>query len=432
MKRKALDAFINWKNSHSNKPLMVLGARQVGKTYSLMEFCKDNYEQFVYINLEMDEDIYKVFETTIDPSDIINAISILKGIVIDYSKSVIFFDEIQVSERAIQSLKYFCEAEENYHIVCAGSMLGVALNRFKSSFPVGKVYRYYMHPMDFEEYLWGIGEIPLSELIRKHFLADTQLLDPIHRKSLDLFKNFLYTGGMPASINEFIRCNKNMSLYDNEIKQSILEDYLADMSKYTTNTEHQKINKLYKSIPKQLGQVNTKFNYKLVDEKANKRSYERSIEWLCNSFIAVKCTLVEFPELPMKVYEKDNFFKIYLNDIGLLTTIANIDKKDIYSDELKIFSGMLAENYVANSFCSKGIKLHYWKSKHNAEIDFLINIEGHIIPVEVKASTNTKAKSLKVYQDRYDPYYSIRISGKNFGFVNGIKSVPLYAVHLIK
>jgi len=211
-----------------------------------------------------------------------------------------------------------------------------------------------------------------------------------------------------------------------------LEDYLSDMSKYTTSAEQIKVNKLYKSIPKQLGRNNNKFNYKLVDEKGNKRVYETSLDWLNHSFITNKCVLVDFPEIPLSAYEKENYFKIYLSDVGLLSQLAGIEKKDIYSDEMKLFSGMLTENYVANMIVSNGMRLHYWQSKHNAEIDFLINIEGNIIPVEVKASSNTKSKSLRVYVEKYKHAFAIRVSGKNFGLSGGIKSVPLYAAHLIK
>jgi hypothetical protein len=413
-------------------PLMVLGARQVGKTYSLNEFCKENYDNCLYINLETEEDIRAVFENHLDPKRIIDMIAVLKGIKVDIENTVVFFDEIQLSERAITSLKYFNEAEEEYNIVCAGSMLGVALNRFKGSFPVGKVYRQYMYPLDFEEYLWGLGENLLAEEIVRCYMSNEQLIEPIHKKALELYKEYLYVGGMPSSINEFVTADRMLSAYDETIKRSILEDYLSDMSKYTTSVEHLKITKLYKSIPRQLGRDNNKFSYKLVEEKGSRRTFETSLDWLNSSYLTNKCTLVDFPEIPLSAYEKDSFFKIYLNDVGLLTELAGFTKKDIYSDEMKLFSGMLTENYVANMLTAGGMKLYYWKSKHNAEIDFLINIEGSIIPVEVKASGNTKSKSLKVYMDKYKPVYAIRVSGKNFGMTNGIKSVPLYSAFMIK
>lgn len=431
MRRKILESFIRWKKTYSHMPLMVLGARQVGKTYTLDEFCRNNYENYLYINLDREDDIRAIFEEYSDPKRIINAIAILKGMQIDINTTVIFFDEIQVSERAISTLKYFNESKENYQIVCAGSMLGIALNRFKASFPVGKVYRQYMYPFDFEEYLWGLGENLLAEEITQSYSSNQQLIEPLHRRALELYKEFLYVGGMPASINEYVLKDKALSAYDDTIKRSIIEDYMSDMSKYTTSVENLKISKIFKSIPKQLGRGNTKFSYKLVDEKGNRRVFETSLDWLNHSFNTNKCTLVDFPEVPLSAYEKESYFKIYLSDVGLLTQLAGFTKKDIYSDEMRLFSGMLTENYVANMLTSNGLKLHYWRSKHNAEIDFLVNIDGNIIPVEVKASTNTKSKSLRVYRERYKPAYAIRISGKNFGFANGIKAVPLYAVYMI-
>lgn len=431
MKRKMLENFKTWKSTHGNMPLMVLGARQVGKTYALDEFCKENYDNYIYVNLEVEDDIREVFENYLDPKRIIDTIAVLKGIRIDIESTVIFFDEIQVSERAISSLKYFNESKEEYNIVCAGSMLGVALNRFKESFPVGKVYRQYMYPFDFEEYLLGLGEDMLVEEIINGYSTNKKLIEPVHKRALELYKEYLYVGGMPASINEFIAKDRMLSAYDDTIKRSILEDYLADMSKYTTSAEHIKVNKVYKSIPRQLGRDNNKFSYRLVDEKGSKRNFETSLEWLNNSYLTNKCTLVDFPEIPLSAYEKDNFFKVYLSDVGLLTELAGFTKKDIYSDEMKLFSGMLTENYVANMLTSGGNRLHYWKSKHNAEIDFLINIEGNVIPIEVKASSNTKSKSLKVYMDKYNPAYAIRVSGKNFGMTDGIKSVPLYSAFMI-
>ncbi len=432
MKRKITENIHKWKKFYSQMPLMVLGARQVGKTYIIDQFCRENYKNYIYINLERDDQIRDIFESTINPTQIINMIAVLKGVQFEVDETIIFFDEIQVSERAISSLKYFNEAKEKYQIVCAGSLLGVALNRFKQSFPVGKIYRQYMYPFDFEEYLWGINEGLMSEEIRKAYQLNQKLMQPVHTKALELYKEYLYIGGMPASIKEFVLKDKMLNRYDETIKKSILEDYVSDMSKYTTSSEQLKINKVFKSLPKQLGRDSTKFNYKLIEEQGGKRKFETGLDWLNQSFMTHKCTLLESPKIPLVAYEKENFFKIYLSDVGLLSQLAGIGKKDIYSDEIKLFTGMLTENYVANMLISHGMKLYYWHSKYNAEIDFLITIDGQIIPVEVKASSNTKSKSLKVYMEKYKPPYAIRISGKNFGLVNGIKSVPLYAAHMIE
>ncbi len=432
MKRKIMQNLIYWMEYESIMPYMLVGARQVGKTYILNKFCSENYSNYIYINLEKEEDIKVIFDNTLEPTEIIQKIAIFKEVTILPEDTIIFFDEIQVSERAITSLKYFAEANENYHIVCAGSLLGVALNRFKNSYPVGKVRKETLYPMDFEEFLWSIKQKKLIDEIKNCFSKNEQMMEPIHKKALSIYRDYLYIGGMPASILEYINKNYDLSRYNNIVKQNIIEAYIYDMSKYTTNTENFRINKLYKSVPKQLNRENSKFTYKIIEDKANKRNYETSIDWLINGNLVNRCTLVEIPKIPLSVYTKDSLFKIYLNDTGLLCELGKITPKNLVSHDFDLYRGMLTENYIAQAFVTNGHNLYYWKSKKNAEVDFLINIDGEIIPVEVKAATNTKSQSLRVYIERYNPKYSIRISAKNFGYSNNIKSIPLYAAFLLK
>ncbi|OGO84778.1 MAG: hypothetical protein A2Y24_04720 [Clostridiales bacterium GWE2_32_10] len=432
MKRKIMEDLKKWKEEQSKMPYMLVGARQVGKTYILDNFCKDNYKKYVYINLEKEDNIREIFENSLDPERIISSIAIIKGKRIVPEETIVFLDEIQISERAITALKYFNESEVRYHIACAGSLLGVALNRFKSSFPVGKVHRKYLYSMDFEEFLWALGEEMLTEEIREGFKKDRALMEPIHEKAMNIYRDYLFVGGMPASVLEYIKNKKDLSRYDRIIKKNIIGDYIADMTKYTTNAENIRINEVYKSIPKQLGRDNNKFSYTLVDEKGNKRMYETSIEWLINSNLVNKCVLVKTPQIPLTAYEEDNYFKIYLNDVGLLTELSNMTPYDIVSESSNLYRGMLTENYVAQTLASGELGLNYWRSSNVAEIDFVLSIQGTVIPIEVKSATNTKSKSLNVYKDKYKPKYAIKISGKNFGFVNGIKSVPLYAAYMIK
>ena len=431
MKRKITKALEYWKTNESHMPYMLIGARQVGKTYIIEEFCKNNYKDFIYINLEWEKEITSIFEETIVPNKIINRIEIIKDMNINEEESIIFFDEIQVSEKAITSLKYFNENEKKYNIICAGSLLGVALNRFKSSYPVGKVRRAYMFPMDFEEFIWAIGQERLASEVRNCFISDKEMFESGHEKLIEIYKEYLYVGGMPASILHHISNERDLTKYKKETKQDILSDYIADMSKYTTTHENIKIKKIYESIPKQLGREKNKFTYKLIDEGAKKARYETAIDWLINSKLVHKCTMSESPRVPLKVYEKDNYFKIYLSDVGLLMELSRMTLYDLFNDEANIFRGMITENFVAQTLTCSGIDLNYWKSGHTGEIDFLINIKGNVIPVEVKSATNTKSKSLKIYKEKYNPKYSIKISTKNFGYANNIKSVPLYAVHLI-
>ncbi len=431
MRRKGYTELLKWKNKDSKMPYMLVGARQVGKTYLLNEFCKNNYEKYIYINLERDSEIVQVFENTLDPMTIIKQIGFIKGGPIDVAKTVIFIDEIQISEKAIVSLKYFAESDIKYNIVSAGSLLGVAINRFKHSFPVGKVRRGYLYPMDFEEFLWALGEENLSVEIKRCYENEIAMFEPVHNKLMERYKDYLFVGGMPVAVQAYITNNQDLNYFPREIKRDILDDYLADMNKYTSNFESIKIKQVFESIPIQLGRDSNKFSYKLIADKGRKSQFQTSIEWLLNSHILYRANLIETPRIPMKAYYKENFFKLYLSDVGLLTELADMTPYDIYSKGSDLFKGMLTENYVAQMFRANGMKLYYWKSGNVAEIDFLVSIRGNIIPVEVKASTNTKSKALKTYMEKYNPNYAIRVSGKNFGLGQHIKSIPLYAVHLI-
>ena len=429
MYRKIEEELKEWKTNYK-MPLMLIGARQTGKTYILEEFCKNNFDNYVYINLDKEENIAKVFEETIDPSLIIEKIEIIKNIIINPENTIIFFDEIQVSERAITSLKYFCESDKPYKIVCAGSLLGVKINRFKSSFPVGKVTIKYLYPMDFEEFLIALGEFNLINEIRKHYEGNEPLMESIHEKALDLYKKYLVLGGMPMMINNFIINNFNISHVNFEIQEQIITSYLADMNKYTENTEGIKNSQIYTSIPKELARVNNTFKYSIVDKDARKIRYESSLDWLLASNMLLKCDLTEKNESPLKAFINSDKFKLYLSDVGLLRALSNLDYSEVIFDKNEMFKGVLTENYIACEFYPKFKELCYYNFD-KYEIDFLIKIDGDIIPVEVKSGRRTNSKSLNEYIKKYNPKYSIRISSKNFGFENNIKSVPLYAVFCI-
>lgn len=430
MKRKLYENLLYWKNNKIKMPYMLIGARQTGKTYILTEFCKTEFENFVYINLDNMEDIRQVFEQTINPTEIIKNIEALLGIYIDIENTVIFIDEIQVSERAINALKYFCESKENYQIVVAGSLLGVKVNRFKSSFPVGKVWIDYLYPMDYEEFLMAINEEQLLDLIKSSYKDMKPMLDATHKKALDLYNEYLVLGGMPAAILNYIEHDKNILKFENDILNIIITSYLADMSKYTENIEALRNNKIYNSIPAQLGKENKKFKYSLVEKSARAREYDSSMEWLLSSNMLLKCQNIKIPKSPLKAYISDNY-KIYLSDIGLLRALSKISINEIISNKNMLYKGVFIENYVAENLYSKYKELYYWALGSEYEVDFLININGDIIPIEVKASDNTTSKSLNYYIKRYKPKYSIRLSTKNFGEANGIKSIPLYASFLI-
>ena len=404
MKRKIYQNLLKWKEEKIKMPYMLVGARQTGKTYILENFCKNEFENYIYINLDKMENISKVFEQTIVPEEIILNIEAILNININIENTIIFLDEIQVSERAISSLKYFCESEKEYKIVCAGSLLGVKINRFKSSFPVGKVWIDYLYPMDFEEFLLAIGEEKLLKIIENSYKNMVPMLESLHEKALKLYY---------------------------EINNIIITSYIADMAKYTQNIESIRNARIYNSIPAQLGKENKKFKYSLIEKSARAREYESSLDWLISSNMILKCDNIKTPKSPLKAYTDDTF-KVYLSDMGLLRALAKISINEIISNKNMIYKGILAENYVAEILFAKNRELYYWQVNSGMyEVDFLINIDGDIIPVEVKASDNTTSKSLNYYIKRYKPKYSIRISSKNFGFSNNIKSIPLYAIHLL-
>jgi len=429
MYRKIEQDLMEWKKN-SRMPLMLIGARQTGKTYILEEFCKENFQNYIYINLEKEKDVSNIFNETIEPEEIVEKIEILKKISIDIDNTIIFFDEIQVNEKAITSLKYFCESDKDYKIVCAGSLLGVKINRFHSSFPVGKIIIKYLYPMDFEEFLLGTGENKLIEEIKKHYISNEPLLTPIHEKAMDLYKKYLLLGGMPAVINNYRDNDYKISKVNFDIQEQIITSYLADMNKYTENTEGIKNNKIYNSIPKELARENNTFKYSIVDKDARKIRYESSMDWLLASNMILKCDSVERNESPLKAFINTNKFKIYLSDPGLLRALSNIDYSEILLEKNEMYKGVLTENYVACEFYPKFKELYYY-TFDKYEIDFLLKINGDIIPIEVKSGRRTNSKSLMEYVKKYNPKYSIRISSKNFGFDNNIKSVPLYAVFCI-
>ena len=428
MKRAFEDTLKNWQALGMNKPLMVIGARQIGKTYTIDKFCKENFENYLYFNLEKDVEITAIFEKTLKPEEIIRAIEVRLEHSIDINNTVIFFDEVQVSERFITSLKYFCESDVNYKIICAGSLLGVKLNRFNSSFPVGKVVLEHMYPMNFKEFLMALGQNMLIEEIEYHYQNMTQMDNDLHEKALLLYKHYLIVGGMPEAIKNYIDCNQNVVDLDREIVKMIVDTYIGDMNKYTINkNESIKIEKVYMSIPRELAKDNRKFQYTLIEESANKRKFETAIDWLNSGAMILSCYNTEKVEVPLKAYLNYNTFKVYYSDVGILNSICDIRLSDIINDTDFMFKGAIAENYIAEELNSMDIPLIYWKSKGNAEIDFLLTTSDGIIPIEVKASNRTQSKSLNVYIQEYKPKYAIRISAKNFGFKNNIKSIPLYA-----
>ena len=424
---------INWKNSGMEKPLMVIGVRQIGKTYTIQKFIKENFEEYIYFNLEKEEYLREIFEKTIDSEKIMDEIELYIGKKIDISKTILFFDEVQVSEKFIVSLKYFCESKRPYKIICAGSLLGVKINRFNDSFPVGKIQMEHMYPMSFEEFLIALNKEMLLEKIKESYENMIPLPTFAHEEALLLYKRYLCVGGMPEAVKNFISNESDILKYDSNILSNIIDMYIADMNKYVKNSlETVKIEKVYKNIPVQLAKDKKTFKYNLIEANARKRMYEHPIEWLISSGMILNSNKIKKAEIPLKVYQDEEYFKLYLSDVGILVAMSEIRFNDLILDKTFSFRGAITENYVAQEFTANDISLYYWTYGRNAQVDFIIYNNDGIIPVEVKSGDNVRSTNLKFYINENKPKYSIQLSTRNFGFENNIKSIPLYAAFCIK
>lgn len=431
MKRNAMNDLIKWKNSKNRKPLLIYGARQVGKTYLVKEFGEQYFKDMIYVNFETNDIISKMFNENITPQFIIKNLEIVFGKVIDKENTLIFFDEIQKNTRALTSLKYFCEDAPEYHVIGAGSLLGVHIKKKDFSFPVGKVDFLTIYPLSFEEFLINTDNQLLLDKIQECYKENKIMPELSHKKALDLYYDYLAIGGMPEVVKEYINTNSIINAID--YQKDIIESYRSDITKYSDSSTVSKIIATFDSIPVQLAKDNKKFQYKLVQKGGTSTIFGDSISWLVNAGIVNKCVKSKIG-VPLRMYEELDSFKLYMNDVGLLTNLSEFPIYLIRNREAvnEMMIGMLTENYVASSLKYNGLNLNYWKNDYDSEIDFILQSnEGLIIPLEVKASDNTKSRSLNNYVNEFKPKYSIRVSTKNFGFKNSIKSVPLYAVFCI-
>lgn len=430
MEREIIKDLIKWKNSENRKPLIVHGARQVGKTYIIKEFGKQYYENVIYVNFETNKELSEQIDESIDAKFIINKLELFYGEKIIPEKTLIFFDEIQTNERALTSLKYFYEDAPEYHIISAGSLLGIAINRENYSFPVGKVQMITMYPLSFKEFLMAVGRENLISEIEKHFETNERMDKTIHELCLKLYRTYLIVGGMPEVVQTYLEEEKIIATLD--IQAMILDSYMRDMTKYADNAESNKIISAFDSIPVQLAKDNQKFQYKVISKGATSSIFGPAILWLKNSGI-VNQVFKANPQMPLEMYKDLSSFKLYMSDVGLFVNKAKypLYQIDLNSQPTMISMGPLTEHYVANELRIKGYDSYYWESEGKAELDFMIQKETNIIPIEVKSNTNTKSRSLDLYIKTYNPEYAIRISEKNFGFENKIKSVPLYATFCI-
>lgn len=431
MYRKVMEYLKEWKESSHRKPLILQGARQVGKTYSILEFGRIYYENVVYFNFETNPKLNETFEENISPDYLIPILSHIAGQTIVKEKTLIVFDEVQLCERALTSLKYFCEEAPEYHVIVAGSLLGVAVSRAKYSFPVGKVDIKTMFPMDLEEFMLALGEEGLVQQIRTCFQNNTPLPSALHDLAMQLYLKYLVVGGMPECVAQFVQTKDYILI--RHTQDTILTSYLNDMSKYNNLNEIKKTRLVYDNITVQLSKQNTRFQYKLIKTGGRAAEFENAIEWLCLSGIVSQVYKAEQVKKPLENYRDIDAFKVYVSDLGLLCAKKDLAANDILymTGELNDFKGGMTENYVQVQLAINGYRTYYWESPRGAEIDFVIQREGQIIPVEVKSADNTKAKSLRIYMDTYHPAYAIKLSSKNFGYEDGKKIVPLYAAFCI-
>ena len=413
------------------KPLILQGARQVGKTYSILEFGRTHYDNVAYFNFESNPKLSKTFEENINPDYLIPILSHIAGQTIIKEKTLIVFDEVQLCERALTSLKYFCEEAPEYHIVVAGSLLGVAVNRAKFSFPVGKVDIKTLYPMDLEEFMLALGEDSLVEQIKTCFSNNTAMPSALHDAAMQLYRQYLVVGGMPECVMQYV--NTKDYILVRHMQSNILTSYLNDMSKYNNLNEIKKTHLVYDNITVQLSKKNTRFQYKLVKKGGRASEFENVIEWLVLSGIVSQVYKIEHVKKPLENYRDIDAFKVYVSDLGLLCAKKDLIANDVLYmiEELNDFKGGMVENYVNSQLIINGYTTYYWESERGAEVDFVIQREGNIIPIEVKSADNTRAKSLKIYMDTYKPKYAIKLSSKNFGFEEGKKTVPLYAAFCI-
>jgi len=423
MERKIVKELLSWKDSPKRMPLILHGARQVGKTYTVLSFGKQYYKNTVYFNMEDSSEITAIFERNLKPERIIRELSAISGQSIFKGDTLIIFDEIQACERALTSLKYFCEKAPEYHLIAAGSLLGVAINREKYSFP--------MYPLDFEEFLWATGNDRLCELIKQAYSGFTPL--SFHDTAMDLYKTYLVVGGMPRAVLEYV----DTSDFDFVLaaQKTLNDSYIADMAKYATPQETTKIMAAWSSVPAQLAKENHKFQYKVIKSGARAYEYETPIDWLKAAGIINKCVRISEGKMPLSAYADNASFKIYMMDVGLLCSKFGISANVIVNSPHSFdgFKGALAENYIMQVLVTNGFEPFYWSSQGKAEVDFVFqDKQGRIIPLEGKSADNVRSKSLKTFVSLYKPPYSIRVSAKNFGFENEIKSIPLYALFCLK
>lgn len=426
MYRYAIEDLRNWKHKKNRKPLIIEGARQVGKTWIMKEFGRQEYQNIVYINFDTNARVAELFSADLNTQRILHGIEIYVGKKIDPENTLIIFDEVQEVPKALSSLKYFCEDAPEYHIVCAGSLLGIALHD-GTSFPVGKVEFLKLYPLSYKEFLMATGKELYAELIDQ---KDYQMIASFKQIYVDALKEYYYVGGMPEAVVSYLE-EQDFAEVRN-IQNRILAAYEQDFSKHAPANIVPKIRMVWNSIPSQLAKENRKFLYGLIREGARAKEYETAIMWLSDCGLVHKVSRITTPHLPLKAYEDLKAFKLFLVDVGLLGALAGLNQKILLdgNDLFVEFKGALTEQYVLQQLVTNpdlGV-YYYTNDRGSCEIDFLIDDGEKIIPLEVKAEINLRAKSLKSYRDKYAPEVSVRASMADYKEHDGLVDLPLYVI----
>ena len=429
MYREIIKDLIRWKDRPGRKPLLLSGVRQCGKTYIVGEFAREHFKSYAYVNFEETEQYSAIFEYDLDVRRIVSELEGVLREKIVSGETLLFFDEIQECPRAISSLKYFCENMGGLHVICAGSLLGVALKRERLSFPVGKVNRLRLYPMSFKEFVIASGRSDLVSLFER-WPSDRAVPDLYAVPMKKLLKEYYVVGGMPEAVKVWTDSHDIAAV--EEIQNEILHDYADDFSKHAPLSEVPKIRWVWDSVPVQLAKENNKFIFSHVKEGKRSAELEDALQWLGDAGLITQLCLVEKPELPLSGFADKSYFKVYMADIGLLRAKSKISARTVLAeDELYMrYKGAFAENYVLNELKPQGIEPYFWRSGNTAEIDFIFEHDGTLVPVEVKAADNTQAKSFRQFCRRYGPRTGFKLSGKNMA-KNDCEgtvafSIPLY------
>jgi len=423
IKRYAIKRLIDWKNAKKRKPLILRGARQVGKTWIMKEFGNEYFDNVAYINFDNNERMNTLFDGDYDIPRLIDGLQVETSEKINPQTTLIIFDEVQEIPKALSSLKYFYEISPEYAIVAGGSLLGVALHE-GTSFPVGKVDFCNLYPLNFCEFLEAIGEENLVELLNK---KDWKLLSAFKQKYIDLLRKYYYVGGMPEATHEYVESRDYNAV--RKIHEQILFTYEQDFSKHAPTNIVPRIRNIWNSVPAQLARENKKFSPGIIQKGSRLKDYELALQWLFDCGLLYKVKQVSKPGIPLINYETD-FFKIFINDIGLLSTKSELDVKTLLGGNriFEEFKGALTEQYVFQEMIANGITPFYWSSNGKAEVDFVFKYESEIFPLEVKAEENLQSKSLKVYSEKFNPTVALRTSMRDYRRESWLMNIPLYAI----